>query len=385
MNARRAHTKSKNGCLQCKAGKVKCDEKIPCSRCVRRGDECSRAQPNSSEASVTSASSTPDTTSSSHTRPRDEDSYTLVDLQLFHRFSTVTCRYLANPNNESPWLDKVPALGTKHAFLMHEMMAVAAIDIGINVADTQDAVTTYLELARQHHTQALAGLMPAIAAHRADLVMPIWSCNALFVPYYFATTADVGSLILTEDPPGPAEWMLPLRGAVTLFRQYEEVLLSGPMAMHIRPYQTRIMIDGVTPPSSNPSEEHVMRMTAQLTLQLDEVTDEATRTTMAEVLRLLRQCFEISDRGDLISYKTASLTFCAAMPGAFFEMLGRKESMALVVMAFWCVLLHRAEGGNWWMKFRKVKNMLSFIAGLLGPKDEMLIKWPLEVVCPAEE
>ncbi|RSM11274.1 hypothetical protein CDV31_006826 [Fusarium ambrosium] len=38
---RLGYRKSKNGCLQCKQRRVKCDEKIPCSACARHSLRCS--------------------------------------------------------------------------------------------------------------------------------------------------------------------------------------------------------------------------------------------------------------------------------------------------------------------------------------------------------
>ncbi|KAJ4401972.1 transcription factor [Gnomoniopsis sp. IMI 355080] len=307
------------------------------------------------------------------------DAFTLTDIQLFHRFTSVTCHYLANPNKSSPWLDEIPAMSTKHPFLLHEIMALAAVDMSRDVAGSQDASTAYLEVARNHHAKALAGLLPAITANSPDLVAPVWACNSLFVPYYFATTADVASLLFTPEPhPGPAEWMLPLRGGVTIWKSNEKVLLDGKMGLHLKPYQQNLQEALVLmEPSSNPSEAVLLHMIEQLQMG---GYDDNERRVMTETFGILRHCFRVSDRDDALAKKTASLTFCAVVPREFFEMLGRKRRAPLVVMAFWCVLLHRAEKGNWWMSFKtdRLSEMLAFIAESLGPEGRELISWPLE-------
>lgn len=420
MNARRAHAKSRNGCIQCKTRKVKvrhnahsssgfhkkqrtdgsiylkCDEEVPCSRCVKRGEKCSFTAivtPSAtSEASLATGSGGSDVSSSQPQQSlgQDDTLFTLADIRLFHHFSTVTCRYLANPNLTSPWLDYIPKLATKHTFLMQEMMAVAALDVSISVVSSDAEVTANLELARQHHAQGIAGLRAAISSHSAELVEAIWACNALLVPYYFGSTADVSSLLFREDSAEPAEWITAIRGAAMLYRQYEQVLLSGPMKVHIQPYQTRIRFGGVIPPKENPSGIHVENMTKRLQAYLESqaaATDTETGKleVMAQVFKFLRDCFQISDRGDLLSKKTASLTFVAIMPQTFFEMMGRKDQVAMVIMAFWCVLLDRAEGANWWMQFRKVRNMLQFIADILEPEMRALIQWPLDELHISED
>lgn len=275
-------------------------------------------------------------------------------------------------------------MSTKHPFLLHEVMALAAVDMSRDVAESQDASTAYLELARYHHAKALSGLMPAIMANAPDLVAPVWACNSLFVPYYFSTTADAASLLFTPEPhPGPAEWMLPLRGGVTIWKSNEKVLLDGEMGMHLKPYQQNLQQGlALVEPSTNPSEAFIMQKTKQLELHGDMAAEGDEKRVMTETFGKLRHCFRVSDRDDALAKKTASLTFCAVAPREFFEMLGRKRRAPLVVMAFWCVLLHRAEKGNWWMSFKsdRLRDMLDYITNLLGPEGRELVSWPLEQI-----
>ncbi|KAI8724349.1 hypothetical protein NCS52_00003800 [Fusarium sp. LHS14.1] len=56
LGKRLGHKKSRNGCLRCKARRVKCDELRPCTNCVRHHVECSLV---TSSAVVTNASSPP--------------------------------------------------------------------------------------------------------------------------------------------------------------------------------------------------------------------------------------------------------------------------------------------------------------------------------------
>lgn len=276
-------------------------------------------------------------------------------------------------------------MSTKHRFLLHQIMALAAVDMTRDVAESQHTSTAYLELARHHHAKALAGLMPAITANTPDLVAPVWACNSLFVPYYFSTTADVASLLFTPEPhPGPAEWMLPLRGGVTIWKSNEKVLLDGAMGVHLKPYQQNLQ-EGMAliEPSNNPSEAFILQMIGQLQLHGDMAADrDDERRVMTETFRILRHCFRVSDRDGALTKKTASLTFCAVAPREFFEMLGRKKKGPLVVMAYWCVLLHRAEKGNWWMSFKGdiLSEMLESITELLGAEGRELISWPLEQI-----
>lgn len=271
----------------------------------------------------------------------------------------------------------VPTLATKHPFLLHEVLAIAAVDLSVGASNNDDDGESifYLELARLHHARALAGLMPTIAAETVDLLAPIWACNALFVPYYFATTADISSLLFTTEPQyGPAEWMLPLRGAVTIFKLHEDALLQGPWGTHLKPYVDRCRDNN----SYNPSADHITHMINQLQLH-GQMTDEEI-PVMMKVFQEVQQCFSMSDQGDMIGKKSASLVFCAKVPRELFEMLGRRRKAALVVMAYWCVLLNRVKQGKWWLSSKRVREMLAFLAGHLGPEARSLIQWPIDVI-----
>lgn len=277
------------------------------------------------------------------------------------------------------------------------MMALAAVDLSREIPSAATTATDYLSLARHHHAAALAGLMPAITSRSPELVAPVWACNSLFVPYYFATAPadDPASLLYSPEPnPGPAEWMLPLRGGVTIWKANEDVLLGGAMGLHLRPYQQNLQAGFAEGSEGNsPSEGVLARIVEQLSERSVLERGEGKREdadeelVTAEAFRLLRHCFRVSDRDDALAKKTASLTFCATAPGLFFEMLARKRTGSLVVMAFWCVLLHRAEKGNWWMSFKsdRLKDLLGFIADMLGPKRRELIVWPLEQVLGPEQ
>lgn len=257
-------------------------------------------------------------------------------------------------------------------------MAVAAVDLGTSAEDEASS-SHYLELARLHHARGIAGLMQVIAAPTVELIAPAWACNSLFVPYYFATTADVASLLFTAEPkPGPAEWMMSLRGGRTIYKLHEEALLKGPWSLHLRPYVDRCRDDNINDQNSS-SQENIRHLIRQLEMS-GHLTDEEENAVMEEAFVVMRQCFNMSDRGDMLGRKSASLVFCANAPTGLFALLVRKRKAALVVMAYWCVLLHRVQQGKWWLSSKRVKEMLGFLAGLLGPESRGLLQWPVDVI-----
>ncbi|OQD78190.1 hypothetical protein PENDEC_c001G05072 [Penicillium decumbens] len=57
MGPRRSHRKSRNGCPECKTRRVKCDERYPCTNCVKHGIPCSYVAPIDTHDTPTSSAS----------------------------------------------------------------------------------------------------------------------------------------------------------------------------------------------------------------------------------------------------------------------------------------------------------------------------------------
>lgn len=166
-----------------------------------------------------------------------------------------------------------------------------------------------------------------------------------------------------------------LRGGRAIFKLHEDGLLKGPWSTHLKPY-----IDRCRDPNNghNPSEENILRMMRQLETH-GQMTDEEV-SIMTETFAVTRQCFAIPDRGDMLGRKCVSLVFCVNVPEGLFPLLAQKRKAVLVVMAHWCVLLHRVQQGKWWLSSKRVREMLGFLAGLLGPESRGLIQWPLDII-----
>ncbi|KAJ9148245.1 hypothetical protein NKR23_g5151 [Pleurostoma richardsiae] len=365
-SARRAHTKSKNGCDGCKQMKRKCDERIPCTNCTKRHRTCSLL------ASVPSSSASPPSPPASP--PQPHETFSISDFALFHHFTTSTSSLIANePPYSSPWKTGVPALATQYPFLLHEVLALAAVHLS-QLNPSKSAY--YLRVAGEHQAFALSLFRAALAAGigDGDAAEPLFACSALFVSYYFAVAPDPAALLFSTDPPGPPEWMLPLRGCTELVRCYKRSITDGPMGNLMSDY-----IAVLRAPTSGGADAHIDGLRDGLAALSGDWSEGGV---LLPVLDKLRTCFALSDSdsGDGVSNKTATFMFAATVPARFVDMLGEKSPGALVVMAFWCVLLHRIN--RRWMLYGadRASEMLDLIESLLSPRFREMIRWPLEVV-----
>ncbi|KAJ0426876.1 hypothetical protein BJY00DRAFT_306869 [Aspergillus carlsbadensis] len=168
---RRSHRKSKAGCLQCKARKVKCDEEKPaCRKCNVHGVTCSftprpntssqpaQRPPTSSTSSPVGSSSPPEST------PPGLTPSPISDLELLHHYTTSTCYTLSRvPAIQAVWRDQAPRIGfsPRFGFVLHAILAISALHKAHTSSDQGYRATCMLQ-ARTHHNSAIRAVVPAL-------------------------------------------------------------------------------------------------------------------------------------------------------------------------------------------------------------------------------
>ncbi|KAF2663409.1 hypothetical protein BT63DRAFT_461137 [Microthyrium microscopicum] len=159
---RKGHTKSRRGCFNCKARKIKCQETRPCcSHCVKAGLQCQYPNPrppiqmiSSPESSVSSIGknlqSTPTT-------------FTVKDMQFFHHFLTRGYPHLPL-GADNLWTKEIPKLAHEYDYLLHAMLALGAS----NMALGSDTPSDLIESGLSHRVEAVKRLNKAIATRPKD-------------------------------------------------------------------------------------------------------------------------------------------------------------------------------------------------------------------------
>ncbi|TGO67853.1 hypothetical protein BOTNAR_0034g00120 [Botryotinia narcissicola] len=160
MSKRRAHTKSSNGCTQCKRRRVKCDETRPsCAICARRGESCSYlSQPsNQAQGSLLAGFSAQ---TSPTTSEFEDDNNRALELRLMHQYSTSTSVILSKDSRDIMfYCDVMVNHAISNTFLLHAILTSAAIHMStIETEKSQYWVATAL----QYHSRATLGLNEAL-------------------------------------------------------------------------------------------------------------------------------------------------------------------------------------------------------------------------------
>ncbi|KAK0639541.1 hypothetical protein B0T16DRAFT_312402, partial [Cercophora newfieldiana] len=373
MLKRKSHTKSRNGCTNCKKRRIKCDEKgPPCANCVARSwsaDKCTyealtRAprmpddrrndrrppylpSPSPDPAASQAAVLSPSSWSSSPTGDR------LLELELLHRWSTRTwTAFYAIPECQPYLLDYLPRKALRHSYLLNAIFASAAADLALSSSmsafDEGRSATKYLRASLEYGNRASAEFRAQISELTPENIDLVAYFSSMSYVVNFVTPSVLSSHDTSET---------------TLDRVL--VLVDAVLA------SARIGIDKHQWLLNSPCPARVIATRYPVDLGLMERLDPSTKIAIG-LLTSVCQRVQLSDgrtAGDVFTYKLAvgQTKYCFAEENAgrlqkyftsvfpiagdeFATHLRLREPMALFVLMYWGVLVHKATGrevGAW--------------------------------------
>ena len=248
---------------------------------------------------------------------------------------------------------------------MHGLLATTALHL---LRMQPNRAPELLSTAAAHEAQALPYYRRATTALDPANVHTVFIFAAFVVAYASALPSPAPDEF--ETPP---RWMLLLRSSLTLLSNVWP-WLSGDMApYHSQPaipkdYEhnsedvklssLRHLID--TPYASNPDEPHDIEVYHQ--------TISALRWSSGLM----------SAPGTTLCLQAAAYVWPRVVPSRYLELLKAKRPKALVLLAYYCVQLHRAEFS--WYFHRQARSMLEAIQAALPVEMNDWVEWPLSEV-----
>ncbi|KAH7065657.1 hypothetical protein BKA63DRAFT_161634 [Paraphoma chrysanthemicola] len=356
--------KSRNGCIQCKTRRVKCDENRPCGACTRYHVECSllsytaplrqstsSPQTHASTASANGSgngartpfrglSASPSTADQdatySHekgaTIPAELCEQWMRDLELMHHFTAHA--YQTMPGLDSTkqiWGYSVPQEAFKFPFLMHSILAFSANHLA-HLSPTKAA--HYRLLSGTHYTAAVTGLNGALVDIGPS------NCHAIFVAASM-TVVNAFADARAYDPEVLIETFQLLRGMDYVLQKTTPMIEKGPFAAIIRqatdapkpsPLLSSLLVDlqaSACSPTSDPTPEQALRL--QATDVLRKSLQYAIETSPYPAFR-------------------ASMIWPISIEADFIELLKvRTDSEVVELFKHYCQLLDVAASEFWFM------------------------------------
>ncbi|KAL0929370.1 uncharacterized protein CTRU02_215726 [Colletotrichum truncatum] len=388
MPSRRTHSKSRHGCSQCKARKVKCGEERPsCSRCRKRRVHCSYddvprlASPLPTVASPDDApglgvlevngranvSQSPPVGSLVHLQAGSSGqpltSFFREDFELLHHYSTVTYQtILDDESTERAWRVNVPQEGARHDFLMHGILAVAAMHLR---RLRPESAAYYNHLATQHYSESLKLYRPILDQLSRSTATPVFIFSSFLV--------CMSLQMFEQNDQQDLEAVLSLdsildafkleRGIHDILRLTWDWLLGTPFSSLLL-FSER-MTDCLITLDDNEALDRVEACVRE------DLTANPMLGDYLDAVKRLREVYAC--RSTAIRHKSAVFSWPVLVSTAFYDEMTQKKPLAIVLLAYFGLLLNELR--NVWWVGRAGRRLLRDCADLLSGKHRELVGW----------
>ncbi|KAK3307725.1 uncharacterized protein B0T15DRAFT_522384 [Chaetomium strumarium] len=350
---RKAHHKSRLGCKNCKARKVKCDENKPsCSNCVRRQVECDF-----------SPMGTP------QPPPVSPGGLNMTDLELLHHYTTATYRTLVeSPTVREFYRKTVVQVGLSCDYIMRAILAVSSLHLAHHRPQGRDH---YQAVAIAHHQAASQAAMPLISDATPENAQMLFLFSVLTTYYSLGWPRKPGD-VLPRANSGFPDWVYLVRGTKG-FIDLAGVPSEGPLAPLFAHSISRFMLrEGpeAADSSAHPALAHLAEAFAQRPLE------PGLRQIYGTALQELKKSFGQAQACAPQYEMTDAFTWLFLIAEDLLPLLRTPTQEAVAIFAFFCVLLKKLEG-HWWMQDWG-RHLIAHAYGLLDEEGRLLVRWAVE-------
>ncbi|KAF3760030.1 hypothetical protein M406DRAFT_269754 [Cryphonectria parasitica EP155] len=350
--AKVGHRKSRNGCLKCKARRVKCDELQPaCTNCTRLRFDCTwpehALRPMQARWSYDQNPFAQLDDDQGISLPESKARRMLEHRLLQNWYQNLNRQFPMYPHDDwrDVWVVHIPRLSLQHENMLHAMLATSATNLLSSHSTDRD-----LFAARQSY------IISALSAQRRE-VQKLSAENAEAVCMGSLLISITSFAMLRErslDPyQPPMEWLQLGRGAGTVIWQSVEAIVSDakegeyPALMTVATAYPHFGRDqSYFSPEMRRDFNNVL---TQRVASGDDWNDEETREAYEKTLSYVGSIQKGINDGEPIYALTRRIqTFALIIPPRFVGLLSLQRPRALVVLAhFWATVsqVHNV----WWL------------------------------------
>ncbi|KAL4790104.1 hypothetical protein BDV19DRAFT_373012 [Aspergillus venezuelensis] len=397
--SRKSHRKSRLGCVNCKKRKIKCDEARPtCGNCSKRGLPCDYCFSTDS-APVLFVSSCQDGFSPRQTMPADSAQepctaiankpfhFSAIDMAIFHHLMTSAELHASYPTLRTHFT----RLGFSFHYLLRLLLAFSSFHLARN-DESRLRLNQIVGFQVDSHAEGERRYMMAVR-EVADQVPLLAKENGLSL---FASAVFIFLCTLAKGPQ-PGEY-LAFRsdgqpGSLSLFMGVRSILDTCTTKLSI---DISVLYlggsDGCSSPSTNklptmllPRNPMVRRDYAAELNRLDDVLSvldpKSDTISYHHAVQQLHRAYHLFYGPDTISVEdTWPVIFgwLYLLPDHFMNRLQHGESVSLVVLAFFAVILKELD--STWFIAQWAEHIMNGIIERLDQSYQQYIRWPMKLL-----
>ncbi|KLP05448.1 Uncharacterized protein Y057_5644 [Fusarium fujikuroi] len=394
-STRVGYKKSRNGCIRCKKRRVKCDEEVPCSACVRHRVRCSlelvksddyqEQKPLINRSLQTPSHSLPAgspaslLSSSLFSSPLDEPDCWVSTAELMLHYTTVTYKTMVfNERTIPTFQQSVPQVALGYPWFLRQILAFS----GYHLAHLHpEKRHSYLLQASKHQNASLRGLREALSE-------PVTSsnCHALYASTTFIVVNKFAAFPNCDDfrSHGCSQPVQSLMEIFSLVNGMEAVLHS-PGAADLRNGPLKELFCETPHPHVN---SYLLR---GLHARLPELARRIASDSMEDQSRAVLTSAVVSITGcvdDAFSnlYKVSPpelrviFSWPMSVPRDFLDLAVSGHPLALIILAYYDILLYWGETEYWFFENWAEALITAIVEKVKGSPWDDLLNWPVEVI-----
>lgn len=427
--SRRSHRKSRNGCSECKRRHIRCDKQQPfCFNCVTGERTCTYPPGTSTDAASEERppSHEPppiqqDKSHSlpvSHATPSIDDSYQLenfnsaptaippfspTDLILFHHAQTEMDYAGLGPQGQ---LQRVLSIAMRYSrdapYLLDQVLGLAAIHLSMHLpSSTTSTPQPGTPLSNQSNPSLglYANLTPSILRHHATVLQnrAVTSFTRITAENTSSTATAVTNFLFSSvlSLHTLAETFSVLRSKersfhnfidsfVNCFNLYRGIRAATGQPLReflleseeLGPIMQELNVTAEVDWTKNPRGTECQ----PLEKMLDSASDLSAEalTVYREAVHSLQWSFDMNRGLSVQNSPHAAVAFSVTAPIGYVDRLRKYSPEALVIMAYYGVLLHRCR--EYWVFGDAGERMVRAVGDHLGGYWGDVLGWPLGVV-----
>jgi hypothetical protein len=272
------------------------------------------------------------------------------------------------------WQNHIVQWGMEFPSILHLILALSALHLAYK---NPESCEKYMQQADDHFIFGVRTVTSVLSQLNAENCQKIYMAAVMICFNYFGRGPRPGEYLIFSDA-GAAEWQVLMRGVKTIVMSYHAKVFSGILKPNVDETEP-ILSDSMR----IELHEHTIHVEALQRLIEQETTDEVERSmytkALDDLLEIMREVYEkrsIRDPG--VGLMHLLIGWLYRLPEELVGLLEQKEPRALVILAYWAVMLKYMDS-VWFMKGWS-EHVLSGISGCLQPDYRPWIEWPLRRV-----
>lgn len=293
------------------------------------------------------------------------------DLELMHHYSIATSTTLPRAQEElHVWQRLVPSVAFRYPYLVHQVMAVSGFHLAYLHPPQRETHSLH---ASQHQHKAIQGIRDALITITSETCHALFIASSLLMMGAFAAFANNGKHETGRRPTieNVIDTFILNRGVASVLNSFQDHISTGLFKDLFR-FQTH----NTPQPFLDQFNNELRKLSAMLkTERIDPVVAILADYEISKLITAVEKAvITISNP------ETRVTTYWPiTIAEDYITLLRQRNEIAMVIIAYYCVIMHRAEDSCWFLRGWGA-SVAADIEGYISPQWHEAVRWPLEYI-----